>query len=135
MGDDAALIGALREQIRYHNDRDYEPDGSEASDAEYDELVRRLLALEADHPELVTEDSPTQRPGGAVTFSPVAHLVPMLSLDNAFQLGDLEAWGKRLERLVPDQVAFVGEPMLDGLAISIVYELGRLMYDAPRSAD
>ena len=133
MGDDAAaLIGALREQIRYHNARYYELDEPEISDAEYDELVRRLLALEADHPELVTDDSPTQRPGGAVTFSPVAHLVPMLSLDNAFQLSDLEAWGKRLERLVPEPVVFVGEPKLDGLAISLVYERGRLVRAATR---
>jgi DNA ligase (NAD+) len=131
--DDArALIEALREQIRYHNARYYELDEPEISDAEYDELVRRLLALEAEHPELITEDSPTQRPGGAVTFSPVAHLVPMLSLDNAFSLGDLEAWGKRLERLVPEPVAFVGEPKLDGLAISLVYERGRLVRAATR---
>ena len=132
MEDDAALIEALREQIRYHNARYYELDEPEISDAEYDELVRRLLALEAEHPELVTEDSPTQRPGGAVTFSPVAHLVPMLSLDNAFNLEDLEAWGKRLERLVADPVTFVGEPKLDGLAISLVYERGHLVRAATR---
>jgi DNA ligase (NAD+) len=130
--DTAALIDELREQIRFHNARYYELDEPEISDAEYDELVRRLLALEADHPELITEDSPTQRPGGAVTFSPVAHLVPMLSLENAFHLGDLEAWGKRLERLVPDPVSFVGEPKLDGLAISLVYERGRLVRAATR---
>src|SRR2546423_15708573 len=100
----------LREQIRYHNARYYELDEPEISDAEYDELVRRLLALEAEHPELVTDDSPTQQPGGAVTFSPVAHVVPMLSLDNAFDIEDLQAWGKRLERLVSQPVVFVGEP-------------------------
>jgi DNA ligase (NAD+) len=127
-----AEIEALREQIRYHNARYYELDEPEISDAEYDELVRRLLALEAEHPELITPDSPTQRPGGAATFSPVAHLVPMLSLDNAFDLADLEAWGKRLERLVPEPVAFVGEPKLDGLAISLVYERGHLVRAATR---
>ncbi len=127
-----AEIEALREQIRYHNARYYELDEPEISDAEYDALVRRLLALEAEHPELVTPDSPTQRPGGAATFSPVAHLVPMLSLDNAFDLEDLEAWGKRLERLVPEPVAFVGEPKLDGLAISLVYEKGHLVRAATR---
>jgi DNA ligase (NAD+) len=132
MEDAAARIEALREQIRYHNARYYELDEPEVSDAEYDELVRQLLALEAEHPELITEDSPTQRPGGAVTFSPVAHLVPMLSLDNAFNLEDLEAWGKRLERLVPEPVAFVGEPKLDGLAISLVYERGHLVRAATR---
>src|SRR5439155_13673873 len=122
--------------------RYYELDEPEVSDAEYDELVGRLLALERQHPELVTEDSPTQRPGGApggsgvspggITFSPVAHLVPMLSLDNAFHVGDLEAWAKRLDRLVPEPVAFVGEPKLDGLAISLVYEQGRLVRAATR---
>jgi DNA ligase (NAD+) len=131
--DDAgAEIDALREQIRYHNARYYELDEPEISDAEYDEIVRRLLALEAEHPELITPDSPTQRPGGAATFSPVAHLVPMLSLDNAFDISDLEAWGKRLERLVPEPVAFVGEPKLDGLAISLVYEGGHLVRAATR---
>ncbi len=127
-----AEIEALREKVRYHNARYYELDEPEISDAEYDELVRRLLALEAEHPELITPDSPTQRPGGAATFSPVAHLVPMLSLDNAFDLTDLEAWGKRLERLVPEAVAFVGEPKLDGLAISLVYEKGHLVRAATR---
>ena len=125
-------IEELRRLIRYHNRRYYELDEPEVSDAEYDELVRRLVALEAEHPELITEDSPTQRPGGAVTFSPVAHLVPMLSLDNAFDLDDLHAWGKRLERLVPEAVAFVGEPKLDGLAISLVYERGHLVRAATR---
>src|SRR6476660_112603 len=100
MEDAAARIDELRDLIRYHNARYYELDEPEVSAAEYDELVRRLLALEAEHPELITPDSPTQRPGWAATFSPVAHLVPMLSLDNAFDLADLEAWGKRLERLV-----------------------------------
>ncbi|HYH48155.1 MAG TPA: NAD-dependent DNA ligase LigA, partial [Acidimicrobiia bacterium] len=131
-GDVASQLEALREQVRYHNARYYELDEPEISDAEYDELVRRLLALEAEHPELITPDSPTQRPGGAPTFSPVAHLVPMLSLDNAFDVGDLEAWGKRLERLVPEPVAFVGEPKLDGLAISLVYERGHLVRAATR---
>jgi DNA ligase (NAD+) len=131
-GDVRVRIDELRELIRYHNRRYYELDEPEISDAEYDALVRRLLDLEAEHPELVTEDSPTQRPGGAVTFSPVAHLVPMLSLDNAFDLDDLAAWGKRLERLVPEPVAFVGEPKLDGLAISLVYERGRLVRAATR---
>jgi DNA ligase (NAD+) len=130
--DAAAEAEQLRDLIRYHNARYYELDEPEISDAEYDELVRRLVAVEREHPELVTADSPTQRPGGGATFSPVAHLVPMLSLDNAFDVTDLEAWGKRLERLVPEPVAFVGEPKLDGLAISLVYERGRLVRAATR---
>jgi DNA ligase (NAD+) len=135
--DDELAVRAeeLRELIRHHNQRYYELDDPEVSDAEYDELVRQLARIEADRPDLVTADSPTQRPGGAVsaTFSPVAHLVPMLSLDNAFDLSDLLAWGKRLERLVPEPVAFVGEPKLDGLAISLVYERGRLIRAATMS--
>ena len=124
----------LRRLIDHHNARYYELDEPEISDAEYDELVAELRRIEADHPELITPDSPTQRPGGAVsaTFSPVTHLVPMLSLDNAFDLSDLLAWGKRLERLVPEPVAFVGEPKLDGLAVSLTYENGRLVRAATR---
>lgn len=124
----------LRELIDHHNQRYYELDDPEVSDAEYDELVRELARIEADHPELITPDSPTRRPGGAAsaTFSPVTHLVPMLSLDNAFDLSDLLAWGKRLERLVPEPVAFVGEPKLDGLAVSLTYEDGRLIRAATR---
>jgi DNA ligase (NAD+) len=129
----------LRELIDHHSQRYYGLDDPEVSDAEYDELVRELARIEADHPELVAPDSPTRRPGGAapspdspVTFSPVTHLVPMLSLDNAFDLSDLLAWGKRLERLVPEPVAFVGEPKLDGLAVSLTYENGRLVRAATR---
>jgi DNA ligase (NAD+) len=124
----------LRRLIDYHNTRYYELDEPEVSDAEYDELVAELRRIESDYPELITPDSPTQRPGGAVsaTFSPVTHLVPMLSLDNAFDLSDLLAWGKRLERLVPEPVAFVGEPKLDGLAVSLTYEDGRLVRAATR---
>jgi len=135
----AARVEELRELIDHHNRRYYELDDPEVSDAEYDELVGELARIEADHPELVTEDSPTRRPGGAapspdapITFSPVTHLVPMLSLDNAFDLSGLLAWGKRLERLVPEPVAFVGEPKLDGLAVSLTYQDGRLIRAATR---
>jgi DNA ligase (NAD+) len=138
-GDPAARAEELRELIDHHNRRYYELDDPEVSDAEYDDLVGELARIETDHPELVTPDSPTRRPGGAapspdgpVTFSPVTHLVPMLSLDNAFDLSGLLAWGKRLERLVPEPVAFVGEPKLDGLAVSLTYEDGRLIRAATR---
>ncbi len=132
--DPAARVRELTDLIRDHNERYYEADEPEISDAEYDELVRELAGLEAEHPELADPDSPTRRPGGAAsaTFSPVVHRVPMLSLDNAFDLSDLLAWGKRLERLVPEPVAFVGEPKLDGLAISLTYEGGRLVRAATR---
>ncbi len=126
--DAAAHVTELRELIEYHNDRYFARDAPEISDAEYDALVRELVDLETQHPELVTPDSPTQRPGGApsATFAHVEHLVPMFSLDNTFNLGELLAWGKRIERLVPGVVRFVAEPKMDGLAMSLLYENGRL---------
>lgn len=125
---------ALRAEIRHHQALYYEHDAPEIADAEFDALVRELEGIEEEFPELVTPDSPTQRPGGAVasTFAPVRHLVPMLSLDNAFALEDLLAWGKRLERLVVAPIRFVTEPKIDGLAISLVYEDGRLVRAATR---
>ena len=79
-------VGQLRELIEYHNERYFLFDEPEVADAEFDALVRELRGLEAQHPSLVTADSPTQRPGGqpASTFAPVVHRMPMLSLDNAF---------------------------------------------------
>jgi len=132
--DVAQRAGELREQVRYHNARYYGDDEPEISDAEYDGLVLELLALEKAHPELVTPDSPTQRPGFAQvsTFSPVEHVVPMLSLDNAFDVDDLTAWGARIEKQIPGDVTFVCEPKIDGLAISILYEDGRFVRGATR---
>jgi DNA ligase (NAD+) len=132
--DAEARAAELRAQVEYHNERYFVFDEPEVSDAEYDALVRELKELEARYPKLVTPDSPTQRPGGApsATFAPVNHVVPMLSLDNAFTLEDLLAWGKRLERLVPNALRFVCEPKMDGLAISLLYENGRLARGATR---
>src|SRR5207302_5631678 len=124
----------LRKLIDYHNEQYFVFDAPEVSDAEFDALVRELRALEAERPELVTPDSPTQRPGGrpAVTFAPVEHREPMLSLDNAFSRDELLAWGTRVERLVPNAVRFVAEPKLDGLAVSLLYEDGRFTVGATR---
>ncbi len=125
----------LREQIRYHDERYYGHDEPEVSDAEYDELLNGLRAIEAEFPDLVTDDSPTQKPGAAMVptpFSEVRHLQPMLSLDNAFSRDDLVAWGERIGRLVTESVTYVGEPKLDGLAISLLYEDGRLVRGATR---
>ncbi len=129
-----ARVGELREQVAYHRDRYFVEDAPEISDAEFDELYRELEQLEAEFPELVTPDSPTQQVGGAAasTFAPVEHVIPMLSLDNAFTLEDLLAWGKRIERQVSDPVAFVCEPKMDGLAISLLYEQGQLVRAATR---
>ena len=124
----------LRAIIAYHDQRYYLEDEPEVSDAEYDGWMRELREIEAAHPELVTADSPTQRPGGtaAATFAPVRHVVAMLSLDNAFSPEELLAWYERISRLVPPPIGFVGEPKLDGLAISLLYEGGRLRRAATR---
>jgi DNA ligase (NAD+) len=132
--DVSARAVELRELIEYHSARYFLDDDPEIADAEFDELMRELAALEAGHPELVTPDSPTQRPGGAAsaTFASVRHLVPMLSLDNASSRDELIAWGTRIAKIVTDPIAFVAEPKMDGLAISLVYEDGRLLRGATR---
>jgi len=132
--DPAARAAELREQVRYHNARYFGDDEPEISDAEYDALVLELVELEESHPELVTADSPTRRPGAALTstFAPAQHVVPMLSLDNAFDVDDLTAWGARIEKQIPGPVTFVCEPKIDGLAISILYEGGRFVRGATR---
>ena len=129
-----ARAAELREQVAYHRKRYFQDDAPEISDAEFDELFRELVALEEEFPELATPDSPTQQVGAgpSATFAPVEHVIPMLSLDNAFTLEDLLAWGKRLERLVSDPVAFVCEPKMDGLAVSLLYEDGKLVRAATR---
>lgn len=131
----AARAGDLRGEIRYHDDRYYGDDAPEIADAEYDALVQELRELESEYPALATSDSPTQRPGAARTATPfadVAHVEPMLSLDNAFSRADLDAWGTRLTRLVTAPMRFVGEPKLDGLAMSLVYERGALVRGVTR---
>ncbi|MGK2947434.1 MAG: NAD-dependent DNA ligase LigA, partial [Acidimicrobiales bacterium] len=130
---------ALREEIHEHNRRYHELDDPTISDADYDDLVRELRAIEEEHPELITPESPTQQVGSraSATFSPVVHRVPMMSLDNAFDEGELRAWGERLQRRLDDgdgpvDVAYVCEPKIDGVAISVRYEGGRLVQAATR---
>ena len=125
---------SLRELIEYHTQRYFHDDDPEISDAEFDELVRELRALEAAHPSLVTPDSPTQRPGGQAisTFAAVTHRARMFSLDNAFDHDELRAWATRIERLVPQKITYVAEPKLDGLAISLQYENGTFVRGATR---
>src|SRR5205823_1273389 len=117
---------------RYHRDRYYNDD-PEISDGEYDELERELKALEEQYPQL-REGSPLAEVGGVVssTFRPVRHEVRMFSLDNAFDRDELFAWYGRVARTVGDQVRLVGEPKLDGLAISLLYEGRRLTRAATR---
>ena len=129
-----AQVEELRAELLEHNRRYYEESEPTISDGEYDALMATLRDLEAEHPSVVTPDSPTQRPGGwaATSFAPVVHRLPMLSLDNAFSRDDLTAWFERLRRLTDEPLTFVGEPKLDGLACSITYERGRLVLAATR---
>ena len=132
--DPAVRVDELRRLIAHHDERYYLHDNPEISDAEYDALMRELIALETDHPDLVTPDSPTQKVGGAPSaqFSAVTHLVPMMSLDNAFSLEDLVAWGKRLERYIAGDVDYACELKIDGVAISLLYEKGQYVRAATR---
>ena len=133
--DVSARLDELREQINRHNHLYYAEDRPEVSDAEYDRLWRKLVALEQAHPELVTPDSPTQRPGGrrAETFAPVEHLVAMLSLDNAMSVEELQEFEARIRRAVPGLTpAYVCEPKIDGLGVALLYERGRFVRGATR---
>jgi DNA ligase (NAD+) len=130
----------LRKQLEHHNHRYYVLDDPDVSDSEYDALLNELRDLEAEHPELQSPDSPTQRVGGKPLdkFEQVRHLQPMLSLANARNEEELQAWVVRMEqRLKKDGVEdaairFVTEPKIDGLAISLVYENGVLVRGATR---
>ncbi len=128
-------IEELRETINYHNYRYYVLDSPEISDAEYDELMRELRQLEAEHPELVTSDSPTQRIGAppVEAFGVVEHPQPLLSLTNAFSYEELAAWHKRVSNLLGGrQFDLVCEPKIDGLAVALTYVDGLLVTGATR---
>ena len=127
-------IDALRAEIAEHNRRYYELDDPSVSDADFDALLRRLRELEEENPDLVAPDSPTQNVGGVVSsqFAPVQHLVPMMSLDNAFAFEELLAWGQRLGRRAATVSSFVCEPKIDGLAMSLRFENGRYVQAATR---
>jgi DNA ligase (NAD+) len=130
----------LRKQLEHHNHRYYVLDDPEISDSEYDALLNELRDIEAEHPELLTPDSPTQRVGAEPLdkFPEVRHLQPMLSLANARNEEELAAWVLRSERYLARQgvemgdVHFVTEPKIDGLAITLVYEDGVLVRGATR---
>ncbi|UJZ93240.1 NAD-dependent DNA ligase LigA [Photobacterium damselae subsp. damselae] len=127
---------SLREQLDYHGYRYYVEDNPEVPDAEYDRLMQRLLTIESEHPEWVTIDSPSQRVGGVPLdgFTQVKHELPMLSLDNAFNDDELQAFQKRIQDRLNDASAiqYCCEPKLDGLAVSLLYENGVLVQAATR---
>jgi DNA ligase (NAD+) len=128
-------IARLREEIREHDRRYYVEAAPTISDLEYDRLMARLRELEAAHPELVTPDSPTQRVGGEpVSFLPsVTHRVPMLSIENTYNVEELRQFGARVDKLLGGEpVEWVVELKIDGVAVSIIYEKGLLVQGATR---
>jgi DNA ligase (NAD+) len=138
--DPAKRAEKLRRQIASHDRRYYVLDDPEIGDDAYDALLDELRALEAEHPELRSPDSPTQRVGGEPvdTFEPVRHLEPMLSLGNARSADEFRAWETRLHNRLrqldirPGELRFVSEPKIDGIAISLLYEGGEFVRGATR---
>lgn len=129
-------LNQLRETLHYHGVKYYVEDSPEIPDAEYDRLMRELIELESQHPELMSIDSPSQRVGGAPLdgFDSVKHEIPMLSLDNAFDDAELESFHKRMRDRIASATfdVFCCEPKLDGLAVSLLYENGVLVQAATR---
>jgi len=131
----AKRIEQLREEIRKHDRLYYEEAAPIISDREYDRLYKELVDLETQFPDLVTTDSPTQRVGGKPleAFAQIQHLAPMLSLDNTYSEEEVANFYKRITRLLPDEkIPVVVEPKVDGVAVSVMYEKGRLKYAATR---
>jgi DNA ligase (NAD+) len=128
-------ITQLREEIRNHDRLYYDQAAPIISDREYDRLYKDLIDLETQFPDLVTPDSPTQRVGGKPleAFAQIQHLAPMLSLDNTYSEEEVANFYKRITRLLPDEkIPVVIEPKVDGVAVSLMYEKGRLKYAATR---
>ncbi len=132
----ARRVQELRQEIQRHEELYYLHAAPEISDAEFDALMNELKALEAAHPELLTDDSPTQRVGGrpAEGFVTVEHVQPMLSLDNAYNEADLRAFDERVRKglAIEASPAYVAELKIDGLSIALTYEDGRLVRGATR---
>jgi len=129
-------IAQLREALHYHNYRYYVLNDPEIPDVEYDRMMRRLLDLESQYPELITPDSPSQRVGAPPleSFQTVRHDLPMLSLANGFDDGEIREFDRRVKRMLKteEKMEYVGEPKMDGLAIEIRYESGVLVRGATR---
>src|SRR6267378_3795652 len=131
----AKRMEQLRDEIEKHDRLYYEKAAPIISDREYDRLYKELVDLETEFPNLVTPDSPTQRVGGMPlqAFAQIEHRVPMLSLDNTYSEDEIANFYKRITRLLPDEkIPVVIEPKVDGVAVSVMYENGRLKYAATR---
>ena len=133
--DPAAEIAQLCEKIRYHDRKYYVEAAPEIPDHEYDRLIDRLKKLEADHPELITPDSPTQRIGDQPVegLEEVEHRLPMLSIDNTYSIEELQKYYERTAKLLGDEpIEWVVELKIDGVAVSILYENGQLVRGVTR---
>lgn len=128
------VIEDLRAEINRHSDLYYLADAPEISDLEFDQMLERLKGLEAEYPKLITPDSPTQRVGGKATgLKPFTHTVPLMSLDNSYDLDDLKAFTERCEKLAEGRkLDYVAELKIDGLSVSLHYEHGILATGATR---
>src|SRR6266436_692998 len=128
-------IAQLREEIRKHDRLYYQDAAPIISDREYDRLYKELVDLETEFPDLLTPDSPTQRVGGKPlqAFAQIQHRAPMLSLDNTYSEEEVANFYKRITRLLPaERIPVVIEPKVDGVAVAVMYEKGRLKYAATR---
>ena len=137
MSNPAERIFELRQLIRHHEEQYYVHTAPEVSDEEFDKLLHELEQLEAENPDLVTADSPTQRVGGRIVegFATVEHKMPMLSLDNVYDEEELRAFDERVRRGVgtgDTPIVYVAEMKIDGLSIALTYESGRLVRGATR---
>ena len=123
-------IRSLRKTLHQHNHRYYVLDDPEISDAEYDRLMRELIQIETDYPDLASPDSPSSRVGAPplAKFDTIAHTIPMLSLDNGFADDDILSFDKRVKRHLnlESEIVYTAEPKMDGVAVELVYENGRL---------
>jgi len=131
----AAEIAALRDELRRHDRLYYIEARPEISDLDYDRLLKKLQDLEAKHPDLITPDSPTQRVGGAPVdeLTSVEHRVPMLSIDNTYSVDELRKYGERVAKLLPgEEIGWVVELKIDGVAVSVTYQDGLLVQAATR---
>src|ERR1700693_1603823 len=131
----AKRIAQLRREVEEHNRRYHEEAAPTISDRKYDELYSELVDLETRFPQLLAPDSPTQRVGGKplAAFAQIAHRIPMLSLDNTYSEDEVANFYARVTRLLPDEkIPVVIEPKVDGVAVSLLYENGRLRYAATR---
>src|SRR5881398_964788 len=130
-----ARVETLRRDITEHDRLYYEKAAPVISDREYDRLYKELVDLETEFPELITPDSPTQRVGGKPleAFAQIGHRIPMLSLDNTYSEEEVANFYARVTRLLPNEkIPVVIEPKVDGVAVSLLYENGRLRYAATR---